>query len=106
MPGVESNPGEDSFTSTGRCGSILKRRGSVVGSSKGGRVVEGTGGISIAGEHLGNKQGKVIAKARETNLSGSLGPACLGFEGGQEVSPGLHHLRGVRHWPEKKVWRL
>ena len=58
MPGVESNPGEDSFTSTGRCGSILKRRGSVVGSSKGGRVVEGTGGISISVEHLATSKAR------------------------------------------------
>ena len=58
MTGVELNPGKDSFPGS-RCGSIGKRRGSIVGGSKGAGVVEGTGGISIAGEHLGSQQGKV-----------------------------------------------
>ena len=58
MTGVELNPGQDSFPGS-RCGSIGKRRGSIVGGSKGAGVVEGTGGISIAGEHLGSQQGKV-----------------------------------------------
>ena len=58
MGRVKLNSGEDSFAGS-RCGSIGKRRGSIVGGSKGAGVVEGTGGISIAGEHLGSQQGKV-----------------------------------------------
>ena len=50
MTRVELDPGEDCFT--GRCGSIGERRGSIVGGSKGGGPVEGTGGIGIARVHL------------------------------------------------------
>jgi len=89
MTRVEFDCGEEAFTvgkrsSIGkRCSSIGKRRGSIVGSGKGGRVVEGVASsVDISGVHL----------------SGSLCPGCLCIVGGKEVCPRLNNLRGVNHW--------
>ena len=77
MARVEFDRGEEAFTvgkrsSIGnRSSSIGKRRGSIVGSSKGGRVVEGiAGSVGIAWMHLVILQGDycrskvIIAKTR------------------------------------------
>ena len=57
MARVELDPGKDSFTGSW-CGSIGERGGSIVGSSKGGGLVEGTGGIGIDRvHHLVSQQG-------------------------------------------------
>ena len=58
MTRVEFDRGEEAFTVGKRSSSIGKRRGSIVSSSKGGRVVKGiAGSVGIARMHLVIQQG-------------------------------------------------